>query len=430
MSRHTLHLSLPAKALARFGTTNFLWRPVGEPSSFHTTVSPRAEELGVVPDANVELLRMATLAYLVDRTVPRPRRWTRELELVVPVFDPDRWRPVDDQVADTLEFLTGDAWEVTFRAKRGAARRRVEREAAQAERVSLFSGGADSLCGLLISLEQGMIPHLVSHWDWTIISAAQNRVLNTLARELNVEPTRDVVRIGRKSSQLGSNAAFPTEDTSRSRSIIFMALGLAAAAVRGAELWVPENGFASLNLPLAPERRGALSTRTTHPRLLDELQSIARAVGINVTIENPFESMTKGEILRRVADAYGDDMAVTVLSSSHSCARSGANYSGFDPSTHCGVCFGCLVRRAAFVGAGLDDQTIYIEEELRADGSRRRAWIRNRRQDVAAVEYRARRPYEMADVLAASLPGRVLPENALALAKRGADELAQLSIRP
>jgi hypothetical protein len=191
---------------------------------------------------------------------------------------------------------------------------------------------------------------------------------------------------------------------------------------------VPENGFASLNLPLSPERRGALSTRTTHPRLLDELQSIATAVGIDVSITNPFEALTKGEIFRQVADIYGDRAASTILSASHSCGRPGGNWEGFDPGLQCGVCFGCLVRRSAFIASDVTDQSVYVEATLRRDPARRGVWIENRRRDAAAIEYRTRRPYELADVLAASLPERVEPDAALALARRGAAELARLTI--
>lgn len=428
MSRHELFLSLPAARRPRLSLTDFVWRPHGEPSSFHANLSPRAEELGLVPDANVELIRLAALAYLVDRTTPRPTRWVRDIELVVPVFDPDRWRPVAGRVADALALLTGDTWSISFDARRGAARRRVDYEVEPVERVSLFSGGADSLCGLLVSLHDGVEPHLVSQWDWPIIAGVQTSVLDGVRREVGVTPTRDVVRIGRKSKQIWTNAKFREHGTSRSRSIVFIALGLAAAAIRGAELWVPENGFASLNLPLSPERRGALSTRTTHPRLIDELQAIAAAVGIDVAITNPFESMTKGEIFRQVADAYGDDVASSLLSASHSCGKPGANYERIDPSLQCGVCFGCLVRRSAFVSAGINDQTVYIEQMLQGDSERRGEWIASRRRDAAAVEYRTRRPYVLADVLAASLPARVDPDAALALAQRGAAELAQLNI--
>ena len=87
---------------------------------------------------------------------------------------------------------------------------------------------------------------------------------------------------------------------------------------------------------------------------------------------NPFQALTKGEMFRRVADTYGDNDAAAMLSSSHSCARSGANYEGFDPSTHCGVCFGCLVRRGAFAASGLDDRTTYIEATFAPTATARR----------------------------------------------------------
>lgn len=428
MSRHELLLSLPAARRASLPLTDFLWRPFGDPSSFDTSLSPRAEELGAVSDASVEFIRLAALTYLVDRTTKRPKRWLREIELIVPVFDPDRWRPIADQVEGALTLLTGDNWSVKFEAKRGAARRRVSREIEPASRVALFSGGADSLCGFLISLNEGVTPHLVSHSDWTIIAGVQNRVVEALQREIGATASRDAIRIGRQKRQSFTNAEFRKEGTSRSRSIVFIALGLAAAELRGAELWVPENGFASLNLPLSPERRGALSTRTTHPRLLDELQSIANSVGINVSITNPFETLTKGAIFSRVAGIYGNRAASMLLSASHSCGRPGGHWEKLDPGLQCGVCFGCLVRRSAFIASGVEDQTVYAEEMLRGDAARRADWIDGRRRDVAAVEYRTRRPYVLADVLAASMPERVDPDVALALAQRGAAELAQLTI--
>ncbi len=385
--------------------------------------------MGAVPDENVELIRLAALTYLVDRTAPRPGRgWARELELVVPVFDPDRWVPVVDRVGATPAFLIGDDWVISFIAKRSAARRKLERDVEPAERVSLFSGGADSLCGLLASLDADVMPHLVSHWDWTIVGGAQDRVLGVVDGIVEADLTRDVIQIGRQQKQIGSGRSFPKERTSRSRSLLFIALGLAAASVRGAELWVPENGFASLNLPLTRERRGALSTRTTHPRLFDEVQAIASVVGINARIRNPFEQMTKGEMFRQIASDYGTEGAAAVLSSTYSCARSGANYEGFNPGMHCGVCFGCLVRRAAFAASGVEDRTIYIEASLQATPRKRATWLKNKREDIAAVEYRTKRPYDAADVLAASLPARLDPDEALGLANRGAAELALVTI--
>jgi hypothetical protein len=429
VSRHQLQLSASKAVLATLPTTDFLWRPQGKQSSFDTSLSPRAEELGAVPPENVELIRLAVLAYLVDRTAERPTRgWARELELVVPVFDPDRWAAVGDRVNAMLGFLTGDVWDVSFVKAPSPANKKATFEVEPVERVTLFSGGADSLCGLLMSLDANVVPHLVSHSNWTIVSGAQRTLLAALKPFVTASLTRDFVRLGRQARQIGSGLEFPLETTSRARSLLFIALGLAAAAVRQAELWVPENGFASLNLPLAQERRGALSTRTTHPHLLAELDEIAKAVGIGVALQAPFEDKTKGEMFAQVAAAYGKKDAAAMLSASHSCARSGANYSGFRPSTHCGVCFGCLVRRAAFAAAGLNDGTVYIEKSLRTQPKKRAEWLKKRREDVAAIEYRVKRPYGIADVLAASLPLRVDPDVALDIANRGVAEFALLWI--
>lgn len=430
MSQHELLLSADQRRLRRLPATDFLWRPRGETSSFHTTLSPRAQEIGPVPEPAVELIRLAVLAYLVDRTTPRPGRgWLRTLELVVPVANPTRWDAATDRLGRLLNFLTGDDWSLEF-VRRRAPRPRVVRATEPAPLVCLFSGGADSLCGLLVAASKcDALPHLVSHWDWTVTGGIQVDVLAAASSLMGGTPTRDRVRIGRTAKQIVSGAPFAEEGSSRSRSLLFLALGLAAASVREAELWVPENGFASLNLPLAGERRGALSTRTTHPHFLDELAAIVRAAGIHATIVNPFEHLTKGEIFARAAKIHGRAATGKLLSLTHSCARTGANYAGFNPATHCGVCFGCLVRRGAFAAAGLTDRTTYIERELLSDAGRRTRWLTpHRRADYETTRYAIRRRYQPEDVVAAALPARVRAAEALALANRGLDELAEVKV--
>jgi hypothetical protein len=67
---------------------------------------------------------------------------------------------------------------------------------------------------------------------------------------------------------------FRDETSTRTRSFLFLAFGLAIASIEGSSLWIPENGFASLNLPLTADQRGSLSTRTTHPLFLEQLVSL------------------------------------------------------------------------------------------------------------------------------------------------------------
>lgn len=175
-----------------------------------------------------------------------------------------------------------------------------------------------------------------------------------------------------RNQQRLDGTAYATEPSSRSRSLLFLALGLAVASVDSVPLWIPENGFASLNPPLGPERRGSLSTRTTHPAFLDGLSGVLAAVGAHGLIENPFADSTKGEMFRRAAELVGDAAAATLLSSTNSCAHTGQRAFGISRATACGVCFGCVVRRASFRAAGLPDATTYTEA---GGNAKLQAWL-------------------------------------------------------
>ncbi|MGO9899776.1 MAG: hypothetical protein ACLP0J_08805 [Solirubrobacteraceae bacterium] len=428
MSQHRLLLSAGPRQLERLSVNDFLWRPPPEQASFHTDLGPRAEGLGPVPDLNADLIRLAALVYLTDRTVLRGTRgWERELELTIPVSDPSAWEAQAEDLQAELDFLSSDIW--TFRFEKRQLPRRRQLAPVEGEGpVCLFSGGADSLGGaLVVAHELGRPPVLVSHWDATTISGVQRQLVADLGKLWGAEPAHLAVRIGRQRRQLGSNAEFSQEPSSRTRSLLFIALGLAAAAVRDSELLMPENGYTSLNVPLAGERRGALSTRTTHPAFLDALTTTLENVGLSARLRNPFERMTKGQVFRRVADIHGDQTAGELLSRSHSCAKPGAQYVGLSPAAQCGVCFGCLVRRGAFLAADLTDGTPYVETQLRGDG-RRPGWLDPKRQHYETVRYAVQRGVAPADVLALGLPPRIAPRDALDLARAGLAELAAVQV--
>jgi len=299
VSTHSLITSTAAKT-PTLAAREFLWRPHGKglDSSFHTNLSPRAPELGPLPASNADLISLAILVYLVDRTAPRPRGAglaTRELELSIPVAEPGAWNVAGPALEDLLRFLSGDEWRLTF--EQGAGQTNTPAATpAQTSLVALLSGGADSLAGVLLNRQDGVTPALVSHWDWTVISGVQSRLVKRLNQRWGTKIDHVTVQIGRRKTQLGGVEGvddFPKEGSSRSRSFLFIALGLAAAAVRGAHLVMAENGWASINPPLAGERRGSFSTRTTNPAFLDGLEQILAEVEINTRIINPFEGLTE-----------------------------------------------------------------------------------------------------------------------------------------
>ena len=425
MSRFRLRPSGATSAPSNLSTREFLWRPRPLESSFHTTLSSGLEELGKPDRLHRDLVRVAVLVYLVDRTAKRPRRgWQRELRLEVPVADPEPWGEAAAGLEDLLGFLSGDLWTLDFR-KRRFPKRGATADVRSKGAVCLFSGGADSLAGA-ISLGEAAPPTLVSHRDWTVIGGRQRQLVDRLDDLWEAETEHQAVWIGRRKEQIGSGEKFPKEGSSRSRSFLFIALGLAAASLRGGELTMAENGYASLNVPLTGERRGALSTRTTHPAFLDGLQALLAEIGINGKVTNPFEEKTKGEIFAEVKGILGNEAASDLLSASHSCAKPLGHWAGQSPAIHCGLCFGCLVRRAAFIAAGLKDETDYLDNVL--SGEDRTEYLERQLDTYRAVQHAIAIGVDEAAVLELGLPNRISVADALALARRGLDELGKVEI--
>lgn len=424
MSRHRLLLAASGASLANLSPDDFLWRS-REPSSMDSSLGPRLETLGPVPNLHVDFVRLSSLVFFADRTVPRRRDWVRELELEVAVSDPDVWSPHADALADALNTLTGDYWALTFSSRREPRLGDVA-EPTQADRVVLFSGGADSAAGAAVSLGRDGRTALASHSDWQQVRHQQVRVLQSLGTIFDPERPNVYWRLKRKQTQVGSNRAFEEERSRRSRSIVFIALGLAVASMSGAQLWIPENGFTALNPALSGERRGANSTRTVHPGMLDELTDVLVQVGLHVDVHNPFEQMTKGEVFADLRTQVGDEPAEQLLNETNSCAKPGRD-AGFSPDDHCGVCLGCLVRRAAFIAGGVTDRTVYKESAM--TGRQRSRWLSPaRRETYEALQYRLRIGFHVDDMLDLGLPDSWEPNDALALAERGLDELRAVQI--
>lgn len=426
MSSHRLLLRAGARQLRNLSTNDFLWSPRGEPSSMETNLSPRLEQLGDVPPLHVDFVRLAVLVFLADRSVPRNRgkgvRWDRDLDLTVPVSDPASWTAAAEELEHHLHVLSGDRWALSFEAERPRKKAAIA-DVEPAPIVGLFSGGADSLAGAIAAHAQsGVPPVLVSHWDFSAISAVQTNLVGELERLWGSRPEHHRIELTRWKHQVGSGDEFPNEKSRRSRSLLFVALGLAVAAVRDAELWMSENGFTTINPPLSGERRGSLTTRTTNPAFLDGLGETLRGLGLTVRLRNPFETKTKGVVLQEAASALSDSTASALFAETHSCGKP-SWFKGYQQSDHCGLCFGCLVRRGSFIAAGLTDSTLYIEHDLRGDSRRDEFVTPTRRQTVEAARYRLNRGYSGRDILSMALPPRVAVADALDLVTAGLEEL-------
>jgi len=412
---------------------DFVWRRSSDgPSSLQTNLDPDLAQLGDLSHANRDAVWMAITVFLADRTIPRRKGWQRDLHIAVPVAEPEVWQRARDEIEETLSFLTSDTWNVDFLPSGIGPEDDGGDEAdhgddSEVDLVCLFSGGADSMCGAIRALAEGHSVALVSHWDWSGHAGIQTRLVGDLEKLFSLDVPHVQVNLGRSRRQI-DGAEFSDEATRRSRSLLFVMLGLAVASSTSAPMWLAENGFASLNPPLAPERRASLSTRTTHPTFLDRIQATLQAVGAHADFSNPFVNATKGEMFGSVADMIGRDRAAVLLSKTHSCSHvRWAGRFGRPPDTQCGVCFGCLVRRGAFIASGLEDHTTYLVTDLPDDG--RRTFLTPAvRADVEAVRYATSSEFGPTGVLTMDLPNDYNPDDALDLIRRGLAELAAVEL--
>ncbi|MCE4224930.1 hypothetical protein HCU64_14300 [Methylobacterium sp. C25] len=308
-----------------------------------------------------DFLTLALAVTAADTFVPRGSthdRWCRNLELQVPLIDPTPWAPVVHRLEAALNFLSGDRWTVVLGpdgprplGHNVIARRRRRIDLSRADCACLFSGGLDSYVGALDLIGQGHRPLLVSH-SYPKDSQYQNRLMRRLPAACE--------RFTANAHPTWSGAS---DVSMRTRSFNFMAYGVAAATAisqwRGGDvidLYIPENGHIALNPPLTPRRFGSHSTRTTHPHFLSEIQAIVQAVGLPARLVNPLRHQTKGTMVRRYAadETFSELAAQTV-----SCGKWKRD------GVQCGRCVPCLIRRASFFAAGLEDATPYRSEELR-----------------------------------------------------------------
>ena len=434
MPDFSLELLIPDTLPKERATSAFYWVS-GNPCSFDTAYGPNLGQLGPVLPTNIDFVRIAVAIFSADRSAPRATKsenWSsRDIGVTVPVHEPERWEVVKADLEGIVGFLTGDTWRLTFVPTYGPEEPIADFEPAGITRVVLVSGGADSAIGALRSRQTiGPGGHtLVSHFGPTTIASIQKDVATRIGNLVpGVSQSHLQVRFNRRQRQTAGRQgeapgpSFRNEYSSRSRSLLFLAFGLAIASRERVPLWIPENGFASINPPLGGERRGSLSTRTTHPIFLKELSRVLEAVGAQSAIENPFIKQTKGEMFATVAEEFGRDEASRFLSLTRSCGGTGQRtIGGVSSSSHCGVCFGCVVRRASFRASGVRDGTSYMDG---SSGAKELKWLRDHSIESSVRSF-VRRGVQPYDVAAMSLPEEYPLREALDLCQRGLRELGR-----
>lgn len=323
--------------------------PDADVGSIGASILPIIKRLELRPSARAwDFLSIALAVVAADQGSTRATSgdgWTRDIELTVAVNDPTFWTSQKDLLESALRFLTTDRWNISF-AENGLLPTPPKQPKPRPEKlVCLLSGGLDSLVGALDLVAEGRKPLLVSQ-----TAQGDKKLQQFLARAI----APDCLHL-----QLNHYASPPegySERSQRARSIIFIAYSVLAASSidryrlgHVVEVFMPENGFISLNIPLTPLRLASHSTRTTHPFFIRMIQQLLTKAGLNVRLVNPYQFSTKGEML---CSCKNQTFLKKHARETTSCGRFARN-----AFTHCGRCVPCLIRRAAFQRWGVADTT-------------------------------------------------------------------------
>lgn len=327
------------------------------------------------PREALDLFMLGAAAYCVDKTSMRrsvPDHWTRELHVELPVGSTGRWD--NSAVEPVLDFLTGDRWSIRSYHEPRSPLAGLERvpegvtPVAEVDGVCLFSGGLDSLTGVIDLLEEDPDRKLclLSHNEGDKASTAQQELLAKLRDHYGKERLQDR-RLFLRPAPINRHQARPLpsgrENTTRARSLLFLtaALALASSISPTTPVYIPENGFIGINVPLTRARSGSYSTRTTHPFFIKSLNSAIRDLGVHNPIVNPFRLKTKGQIL---AETKNPKLLERLAPLSISCSHPEAARYVKRPQGNCGYCFPCIIRRASMAHVGWDGAAGYSWDAL------------------------------------------------------------------
>lgn len=347
-----------------------------------------------------EFLLVAIAAFAADTRIRRELGddgWTREITLSIPVSNIHAWESVAHDLEKALRFLTGDIWTLRFRGSThglGLSAADKDLEAPTAPHVALFSGGLDSFVGALDLVATGSPIVLVGHYTDGSASTPQDEAYSQIRRAKGPEQYVNFIQ----SWIVAPRDVFEegNDDRQRSRSLLFIALGvLVADALGSGRLVIPENGLISLNVPMTDLRIGSYTTRTTHPHFISTIENVVRNVGLAIELHNPYRFKTKGEMLAECSIQNGLAKAASVTMSCAHPTASRWSKKGAPAMQHCGRCTACLIRRAAFLCGIGEDPTPYTVQDLLARELRSDI-VEGR--DVRAVRLAARRVLENPDI--------------------------------
>ncbi len=317
-----------------------------------------------------DLFIIALSIFSVDKKIQRKNfydNWTRVLKISIPVLNFEKWVETKSWWERLLSYLTGDIWDINFR-KTDVKYLNLQMNISPLKHanVSLFSGGLDSFCGAIDLLERETSCLFIGYNEYPRLRKRQEELFNIIYKEngdKNINffnfsaNSRPPVKKGIKAKDKDC------ETSSRGRSLLFLSAAILIAGCMGESIpvYIPENGFIGINIPLTNSRRGSCSTRTTHPFFINDFNDLLKHIGIKNKIINQFSYKSKKDIVELVKSkrAFIEGAGKTI-SCSHPCV---ARWEKNEYPINCGYCYPCLIRKSSLVNMNIKND-IYSHDSV------------------------------------------------------------------
>lgn len=263
------------------------------------------------------------------------------IELNVGVTQPERFNLIKSDLENLISFMTnGEVWQINF-YKKEKEKLNINNMQIGLKKdinsIALLSGGLDALAGATQELNNNTL-----FVTFMTNKTEANKAKQSFDVILKSNPNCYHVRIHKLQFKM------PKQSTQRTRSLLFIGSALLYADYYNVKtIKIYENGIMSLNPTFSFRRR---VTHTTHPRTLFMINNILKRLSININVVNPFNFMTKTEVINLIPNEWNG-----LISNTKTCSK----MPGSKPFQNrkksgicqCGICTACLLRQISIVNS-------------------------------------------------------------------------------
>ena len=264
------------------------------------------------------------------------------ISLNIPVNNLELFNKIIPLINPLIKFMTnGETWNITFSECKQNKNIKVNTQLSfepNYNSIALLSGGLDALAGASQEINNNTI----------FVTFSTNRIEKSKAK---YSYNNYISKFCNNSSHVfinKQNLNFKTHLTQRTRSLIFIASCLIYADYyKINKIKIYENGIMTLN-PTFYFRRKV--TRTTHPKTLYYINSILKQLNLDIEIINPFNFLTKKEVVNLIPNEWND-----LINNTKTCSKMPASKAFFNHKNqdycHCGICAACILRQISILNS-------------------------------------------------------------------------------